>query len=327
MSKPKVLVTRIDVPEDSIKKLKEHCDVEVYEEDKPIPKEELIKRLPGKAGLYCLLTDPIDKTVIDAAGPTLKVIATMSVGYEHIDLNHCKSKNIKVSNTPDVSSDSVAEWTVTLMLCAGRNFMEAATAIKKGKWIYQWSPMWLCGAGLADATIGIVGMGRIGQSVMKRVLPFQVKEVLYFDIYHPIKPAEELGAKFVEFEDLIKKSDYIVSMCNLSDETKNLFCKKVFELMKPTAVFINTSRGGVVNQKDLYEALKKKTFRAAALDVTIPEPLPKDHELLTLPNLIVTPHVASAETNVRIKMADLAAENILLGVEGKDLKTPVPMPK
>ncbi|CAL1284337.1 unnamed protein product [Larinioides sclopetarius] len=213
------------------------------------------------------------------------------------------------------------------MLCAGRNLMEAATAIKKGKWVHAWSPMWLCGAGLADATVGIVGMGRIGQNVMKKILPFQVKEVLYYDIFHPIKPAEEMGAKFVEFETLCKKSDFIVSMCNLTDETKNIFCKKVFDVMKPNAVFVNTSRGGVVNQKDLYEALKKKTIRAAALDVTLPEPLPKDHELLTLPNLIITPHVASSETNVRIKMSDLVAENILLGIEGKDLKTPVAMPK
>ncbi|GIX77711.1 hypothetical protein CEXT_413171 [Caerostris extrusa] len=164
MSKPKVLITRPDVPEASIKKLQSECDVEIYEKANPISKEELLKRLPGKTGLYCLLTDPIDRDVIDAAGSSLKVIATMSVGYDHIDLNTCKEKNIKVSNTPDVSSDSVAEWTVTLMLCAGRNFLEAATSIKKGKWVHQWSPLWLCGEGLAGATIGIVGMGRIGWS-------------------------------------------------------------------------------------------------------------------------------------------------------------------
>ncbi|GIX77714.1 d-3-phosphoglycerate dehydrogenase [Caerostris extrusa] len=162
---------------------------------------------------------------------------------------------------------------------------------------------------------------------MKRVLPFQVKEVLYFDIFHPIKPAEELGAKFVEFEDLLKKCDFIVSMCNLSEETKNLFNKKAFSSMKPNAKRTHQPKSGVVNQKDLYDALKNKVIRAAAIDVTIPEPLPKDHELLTLPNLIVTPHVASAETNVRHKMGDLAAENVLLGVKGQELKTPVPMPK
>ncbi|GFT07455.1 hypothetical protein NPIL_310441 [Nephila pilipes] len=242
MSKPKVFITRPDIPEDAIKRIKEECDTHIYEQEHPIPKDELVKRIAGMNGLLCLLTDPVDSEVIDAAGSNLKVIATMSVGYEHIDLNHCKTKGIKVSHTPDVSSDSVAEWTVTLLLCAARNFLEAATAIKEGKWVHQWSPMWLCGQGLAGSTVGIVGMGRIGQSVMKRVLPFDVKEVLYFDIFHPIKPAEEIGARYVEFEDLVKNSDFIVSMCNLSDETRNLFCKKVFDMMKPTSVFVNTSR-------------------------------------------------------------------------------------
>ncbi|XP_015911967.1 glyoxylate reductase/hydroxypyruvate reductase-like [Parasteatoda tepidariorum] len=326
MSKPKILITRPDIPPGAIEKLKEKCDVDVYGEEKPISKEELLKKIPGKDGLLCMLTDPIDRGVIEAAGPSLKVIATMSVGFEHIDLKECKTRNISVSNTPDVSTDSVAEWTVTLMLCAGRNFMKAATAVKDGEWIYSWSPLWLCGQGLQDSVVGIIGMGRIGQGIMKRILPFGVKKVLYFDIFHPIKPAEEMGALFVDLEELLKNSDYVVSMCNLSDETKHLFNKKAFDLMKNSAVFVNTSRGGVVDHKDLYEALKNKTIRAAALDVTDPEPLPKNHELLSLPNIIITPHLASSETNVRIKMADLAAENILLGVKGEKLKTPVPMP-
>ncbi|XP_035227762.1 glyoxylate reductase/hydroxypyruvate reductase-like [Stegodyphus dumicola] len=327
MSKPKVLMTRVDIPSEAIEKVKEKCDVEIYEKENPISKDELIKMVAGKDGLYCLLTDPVDKDVIEAAGKQLKVIATMSVGYEHIDLKECVKRKIQVSNTPDVSSDSVAEWTVMLMLCAGRNFMDAATVIKRGEWIHSWRPMWLCGIGLLDATVGIVGMGRIGQGVMKRILPFGVKKVLYFDVFHPIKPAEEMGAKYVELQELLQNSDFVVSMCNLTDETKNLFNKSAFDKMKPDAVFINTSRGGVVNQDDLYDALKNKKIRGAALDVTLPEPLPADHKLTTLPNIIITPHVASAETNVRIKMGNLAAENILLGVKGEPLKTPVPMPK
>lgn len=327
MSKPKVLMTRPDIPQDAIDMMKAKCDVEIYDQHKPISKADLLRLIPGKDALYCLLTDPIDKDVIAAAGPQLKAIATMSVGYDHIDLNECKARKIHVSNTPDVSTDSVAEWTVALLLAAGRNMIDSATAIVKGEWVYSWSPMWLCGQGLKDAVVGIVGMGRIGQGVMKRVLPFGVSKVLYFDVFHPIKPAEELGAQYVEFEELAKNSDFIVSMCNLSDETRNLFCKKSFEMMKPTAVFINTSRGGVVNQDDLYDALKNNTIRAAALDVTIPEPLPKDHKLTTLPNIILTPHVGSAEVHVRIKMGKLAAENILNVLEGKPMKTPVPMPK
>lgn len=325
MSKPKVLVTRPDVPVEGINMLKERCDVEIYDQPKPIPKEDLLKLLPGKDAMLCLLTDPIDKEVIQCAGPQLKAIATMSVGFDHIDIKECKERKIPVSNTPEVSTDSVAELTVTLLLAAGRRLMDAATAIKKGEWVYSWSPLWLCGQGLKDATVGIVGMGRIGQGVMKRLLPFGVTKVLYFDVFHPIKPAEEMGAQYVEFEELVKQADFIVAMCNLSDQTRNLFNAKAFNLMKPTAVFVNTSRGGVVNQDDLYDALKAGKIRAAGLDVMVPEPLPKDDKLTTLENIILTPHVGSAEVSVRVAMAKLAAENILAVLDGKPMVTPVPM--
>ncbi|GBM78798.1 Glyoxylate reductase/hydroxypyruvate reductase [Araneus ventricosus] len=241
MSKPKVLVTRPDVPVQGIDLLKEKCEVEIYDQDKPIERDALLKMIKGKDALLCLLTDPIDKEVIETAGPQLKAIATMSVGYDHIDTKTCKEKNIPVSNTPDVSTDSVAEMTVTLLLAAGRRLIDAAKAIKNGEWVYAWSPLWLCGQGLTNATVGIVGMGRIGQGVMKRILPFGVSKVLYFDVFHPIKPAEDMGAQYVEFEELVKQSDFIVAMCNLSEQTRNLFNKKAFDLMKPTAVFVNTS--------------------------------------------------------------------------------------
>ncbi|XP_076334232.1 glyoxylate reductase/hydroxypyruvate reductase-like [Tachypleus tridentatus] len=326
MSKPKVFVTRPDVPQAGIDLLKEKCDVEIYDQPMPIPRDALIKGVQGKDALYCLLTDKIDKGVMDAAGPQLKVIATMSVGFDHIDLNECKARNIVVSNTPDVSTDSVAELTVTLLLVCGRRIMDSANAIKKGEWIYSWSPLWLCGRGLTNSTIGIVGMGRIGQAVMKRLLPFGVKKVLYYDVFHPIKPAEDMGAQFVEFEQLLKESDFVVAMCNLSEHTKELFNAKAFSLMKPTAVFINTSRGGVVQQDDLYDALKNGKIRAAGLDVMIPEPLPSDHKLTTLPNIVLLPHVGSAEESARIEMATLAAKNVLSVLDGKPLVTPVPMP-
>lgn len=325
MSKPKVLVTRPDVPIEGINMLKEKCDVEIYDQPKPIPRDALLNLIKGKDALLCLLTDPIDKEIIEAAGPQLKAIATMSVGYEHIDTKECKERNIPVSNTPEVSTDSVAEMTVTLMLAVGRRLIDAAGAIKNGEWVYSWSPLWLCGQGLTNATVGIVGMGRIGQGVMKRILPFGVAKVLYFDVFHPIKPAEEMGAQYVEFEELVKQCDFIVAMCNLSEQTRNLFNAKAFNLMKPNAVFINTSRGGVVNQEDLYEALKSQKIRGAGLDVMVPEPLPKDHPLTTLDNIILTPHVGSAELSVRVQMGKLAAENILAVLDGKPMVTPVPL--
>lgn len=323
MSRPKVYVTRPSVPKEGLDLLREKCDIEVYDEEKPIPREALLKGVAGKDGLLCLLTDPIDKEVLDAAGPQLKVIATMSVGFDHIDLEECKKRNILVSNTPHVSTDSVAEFTVLLMLAVGRRLFDSARAIKNGEWVYSWSPLWLCGQGLKDATVGIVGMGRIGQAVLKRLLPFGVARVLYYDVFHPIKPADDMGAVYTPFEDLLSQSDYVVAMCNLSEETKGIFNKKAFSLMKPSAVFVNTSRGGVVNQDDLYDALKNGQIRSAGLDVMVPEPLPRDHKLTTLSNIALCPHVASAEVSVRILMAEMAANNILNALEGKPLVSPV----
>uniref|UniRef100_A0A2L2XWU9 Glyoxylate reductase/hydroxypyruvate reductase n=1 Tax=Parasteatoda tepidariorum TaxID=114398 RepID=A0A2L2XWU9_PARTP len=323
MSRPKVFVTRPSVPKEGLDLLRKSCDVEVYPEEKPIPRDALLKGVAGKDGLLCLLTDPIDKEVLDAAGPQLRVIASMSVGFEHIDLEECKKRNIAVSNTPHVSTDSVAEFTVLLMLAVGRHLFANAAAMKNGEWVYSWSPMLFCGQGLKNATVGIVGMGRIGQALLKRLIPFGISKALYHDVFHPIEPAEEMGAVYTEFEDLLRQSDYVVAMCNLSDETRGIFNKKAFKLMKPTAVFINTSRGGVVNQDDLYDALKSGQIKAAGLDVMVPEPLPKDHKLTTLPNIALLPHVASAEVSVRILMAEMAANNILNAFNGKALISPV----
>ncbi|GFX31690.1 hypothetical protein TNCV_4082141 [Trichonephila clavipes] len=256
-------------------------------------------------------------------GPQLKVIASMSVGFDHINIEECKKRKIGVTNTPHVSTDSVAEFTVMLMLAVGRRLFDSAAAIKNGEWVHSWSPMWLCGQGLKNATVGIVGVGRIGQSILKRLPAFGIAKALYYDVIRPVPAVEEMGAIYTPFEDLLRQSDFVVAMCNLSDETRGIFNKKAFGLMKPSAVFINTSRGGVVNQDDLYDALKSGQIRAAGLDVTVPEPLPKDHKLTTLPNIAIFPHVASAEVSVRILMAEMAANNILNTFNGKPLISPV----
>ncbi|XP_003740751.1 glyoxylate reductase/hydroxypyruvate reductase [Galendromus occidentalis] len=323
MSKPKVLLTRPDIPAESLEKLKAFADVEIQPEERPITKEELLKSIKGKDGLLCMLTDPIDAEVIEAAGENLKIIATMSVGYEHIDRKTAEKHKIAVSNTPFVSSDSVAELTVTLMLVAGRRVVEAANVIKRGDWTYSWGPQWLCGAGLAGATIGFVGMGKIARSVLSRCQAFGIKEAIYYDKFHPIEPAEKMGCKFKPLDEVLSSADFIVTLTNLNEETRHMYNKATFAKMKKTAVFINTSRGGVVDQDALYEALKHGVIRAAALDVSEPEPLPKESKLLTLDNLLITPHIGSAETNVRVQMGDLAVSNILAVLEGKDPVTPV----
>ncbi|GFQ71019.1 hypothetical protein TNCT_160501 [Trichonephila clavata] len=186
MSRPRVFVTRPSVPKEGIDLLRQTCDVKVYNEDKPIPRDALLKGVVGIDGLLCLLSDPIDKEVLDAAGPQLKVIASMSVGFDHIDIEECKKRKIGVTNTPHVSTDSVAEFTVMLMLAVGRRLFDSAAAIKNGEWVHSWSPMWLCGQGLKNATVGIVGVGRIGQSILKRLPPFGVAKVLYYDVIRPV---------------------------------------------------------------------------------------------------------------------------------------------
>jgi len=206
---------------------------------------------------------------------------------------------------------------------AGRRVVEAANAIKEGKWTYSWGPQWLCGSGLAGATIGFVGMGKIARSVLKHCLAFGIKEAIYYDKFHPIELAEQMGAKFKPLDEVFANADFVVTLTILNDETRHMFNAEAFAKMKKNCVFINTSRGGVVDQDALYDALKNGVIRAAAIDVSDPEPLPADSKLLTLSNLVITPHIGSAETNVRVQMGNLAVNNIKAVLEGKPPLTPI----
>ncbi|KAH7972027.1 glyoxylate reductase/hydroxypyruvate reductase [Rhipicephalus sanguineus] len=316
MSRPKVYVTRPDIPAEAMAKLKQHCDVTHWDREEPVHRDTLLANVKGKDALLCMLTDKIDETVI-SAGDKLKIIATMSVGFEHIDLEECKRRNITVTNTPNVSSDSVAEMTIAMALAAGRRLVDGANSVKAGEWIYSWGPMWMVGQGLNGATVGFVGMGHIAQCVLKGMIGLNIGKAIYYDKFHPIKPAEELGATYCSIDEVAKQADFLITLTNLTDETRGMYNKSFFSKMKKTAVFINTSRGGVVNQDDLYDALKNKVIRAAAIDVAMPEPLPKDDKLLTLRNLIVTPHIGSAELSVRIKMGFLAVDNVINVLNGQ----------
>lgn len=218
---------------------------------------------------------------------------------------------------------AVAEMTIGLMLAVGRKIVEASKAIQRGEWTVTWSPVFYVGRGLMSTTVGIVGMGRIGQAVLKRLLAFDVSKVLYYDVCHPITSDEDLGAKYVAFEDLLKESDYVVCTCNLTEESRGIFNSKAFSLMKTSAVFINTSRGGVVQQDALYEALKNNKIKAAGIDVMYPEPLPKDDKLTTLPNIVLLPHVAGAEETALTMLSVLAAKNIIAVLNGESPLTPV----
>ncbi|ESO88816.1 hypothetical protein LOTGIDRAFT_125448 [Lottia gigantea] len=304
----KVYVTRL-VPQTGIDILKPECDLSFWESDEAIPQDELLKNVKGIDGLFCMLTDNINKDVIDAAGPNLKVIATMSVGYEHIDLVECKKRGIVVANTPNVSTDSVAELTVSLLLLTSRRLLEGVRAVKNGEW-GLWKPMWLLGTELTQRTVGILGLGRIGYGVARRLRPFGVRKIIYHDVVC-VSYASDIGADFVSFDELVKQSDFICICCNLTAQTRHKFNKDAFKMMKKSAILINSGRGGVVNHDDLHEALVNGEITAAGIDVTEPEPLPASHPLVSIPNCIVLPHMGSNTWESRNSMSSTAAKNIL----------------
>lgn len=264
--------------------------------------------------MFCLLTDKIDSEVLDNA-PNLKVIGTMSVGYDHLSVDEIKKRNIKVGYTPDILTDATAELTVALLLATSRRLLEANEEARTGGW-KVWSPFWMCGPGLSGATVGMVGFGRIGQEVAKRLKPFNVKRLLY---HSRTTKQNDIGAERADLDDLLRESDFVVATCALAPETRGLFNAAAFGKMKPTAVFVNTSRGGVVDQDALVEALKNKTIWAAGLDVMTPEPLPLDNELFKLKNCVVLPHIGSASIETRKEMGVLTARNIVAALKGEKM--------
>ncbi|XP_072038173.1 glyoxylate reductase/hydroxypyruvate reductase-like [Amphiura filiformis] len=319
-SKKKVFVTR-NIPQKALEMLSKECEVTQWKSDDPITREALLEGVPGIDGLYCLLTDKIDEKVFDTAGETLKVVSTMSVGYDHIDLQQLRKRNIPLGYTPDVLTDATAELTIALLLCTSRRLAEGVQEVKNGGW-GTWTPLWMCGSGLSGSTVGIVGLGRIGMAVGRCLKPFGVNKFLY-TARNPREEAKEIGAEYVSFDGLLGASDFVIVCCALTPDTMGMFNKSAFSKMKPNSILINTSRGGVVNQDDLYIALTSGLIKGAGLDVTTPEPLPTDHPLLTLSNCTVLPHIGSATIETRTEMAVLAARNMLAGLKGEPMPAQV----
>ncbi|XP_072520056.1 glyoxylate reductase/hydroxypyruvate reductase isoform X2 [Salminus brasiliensis] len=299
------------------------CTVSVWDSDEPVPRAELLKGVEGAHGLLCLLSDRIDTEVLDAAGPSLKVISTLSVGFDHLAIDEIKKRGIRVGYTPDVLTDATAELTVALLLATARRLPEGIQEVKSGGWS-TWKPLWLCGYGLSGSTVGVIGLGRIGLAIARRLKPFGVKRLLYSG-RQPKPQAQEVDGEYVPLDTLLCESDFVVVSCALTPDTQGLCNKAFFSKMKNTAVFINTSRGAVVNQEDLFEALSTGLIAAAGLDVTTPEPLPTDHPLLTLKNCVVLPHIGSATYSTRGIMAQLAANNLLAGLTGDAMPSELKM--
>lgn len=315
-AKPKVFVTRI-IPESGLNLIKENCDAEIWSEPLPPPYDLIRQKVASCDGLVSLLTDKIDPALMDA-GPKLKVISNYAVGFNNIDIPAATQRGIAVGNTPGVLTDATADMAFCLLIGAARRMVEGHQYSVSGKW-KTWEPMGHLGQDLAGRTLGVVGMGRIGFALAKRCRAGWDMKVLYHDV-NEVKPAEtELGAKRVDFETLLKESDFISVHTDLNEKTRGMFSTAQFKMMKRSAVFVNTARGPLVDQKALYEALKSGTIFAAGLDVTDPEPPAANDPLLTLPNLIVAPHIASATVGTRGAMADICARNLLAGLKGEKL--------
>eukprot|EP01135_Chromosphaera_perkinsii_P004999 Nk52_evm8s309 gene=Nk52_evmTU8s309 len=318
MTQKKVFLTR-KVPQKAIDLL-ENCksiELEKWDSDEPIPRAELLNKVQGKDGLCCLLTEKIDAELLDAAGPQLRAVSTMSVGYDHINVPDCQQRQVQIGNTPGVLTDATADLTMALLLATARRVVEATDAVKNGEW-GTWGPMWMCGMELAGSTVGVIGLGRIGAAVAQRVKAFNVGRILYSGRGAKPDVAGPLGAEYVDQDTLLRESDIVIVMCALSQETAGMCDRAMFKKMKSSAILINSSRGGVLNQDDLYEALTSGEIGAAGLDVTTPEPLPPTHKLVGLPNCTIFPHIGSATMKTREAMAMRMAENMVAFAEGKE---------
>jgi glyoxylate/hydroxypyruvate reductase len=315
MARPSVYITK-KINEEALQLLTATCDVTSWTGPDPVPRDELLKNIADKDALFCMLTDKVDAAVLKNANK-LKVIATMSVGYDHLQIDEIKKRQIKIGYTPDILTDATAELTVALLLATSRRLLEANVEARTGGW-QAWSPFWMCGPGLGGSTVGIVGFGRIGQEVAKRVKPFNVKKIVYYN-RSVRKEAEEIGAEKVTLDELLSQSDFVIVCCALTPETKEMFNDDAFKKMMKSAVFVNTSRGGVVDQDALVRALSNKVIWGAGLDVMTPEPLPLDHPLFKLKNCVILPHIGSACIETRNGMAVLTAKNILAALEGKKM--------
>ncbi len=314
MTKPAVFVTRKISPE-ALARLDGVVDMDVWPEELPPPYETLTARSRGKDGILCLLTDRIDARFLHETHP--KVISQMAVGVDNIDLKAAADAGIPVGNTPGVLTETTADFTWALLMAAARRVVEADKYTRAGKW-KTWLPLGLLGYDLYGATLGIVGFGRIGQAVARRAKGFGMK-ILYSDVLPNAEAEAEYGAVYTDLDALLEQSDFITLHTALTPETTHLIGEAQFNRMKPSAVLVNAARGPVVDQPALYRALKSRRIFAAAIDVTEKEPIPPADPLLELDNLVIAPHIASASYRTRLKMANMAVDNLLAGLEGRRL--------
>ena len=315
MQKKRVFLTRT-LHDFALKELREKYQIEVHSGKIPIPKNILKNKIKTIDGLICFPYDKIDKKMIDSA-TNLKVISTYSVGFDHIDINHAIKKKIHVGYTPEVLTDATADLAFTLILDVMRRVSEGDKIIRSGKWRQIYGAYDYVGIDLQGKTLGILGLGRIGSTLAKRVKAFDMK-IIYHNRKRVSKSREKtLGIKYVSQDKLITQSDVISIHVPHTEQTNELFDAKVFKKMKNTAFLINTARGKIIKEKDLVSALKRKTIAGAGLDVFESEPIGKNHPLTKIPNVVLAPHIGSSTKKTREQMARITVKNLNLGINGK----------
>jgi glyoxylate reductase len=316
MAKPKVFVSR-RIPAAGLDRITGACAAEVWPDQLPPPYEVLLDKVKDCDGLVALLTDRIDAPLLDAA-PRLKVVSNYAVGFNNVDVPAATARGVCVGNTPGVLTDATADMAFCLLIAAARRLVDGHLYGQAGHW-KTWEPLGHLGVDLTGKTLGVVGMGRIGFALAKRCHFGWGMTVLYFDQRRNREAEDEIGARIVTLDQLLREADFVSVHTDLNPTTRGLFNSARFRQMKRTAVFVNTARGPIVVEPDLVEALNGGVIFAAGLDVTDPEPPPPDSPLFRTPNLIVAPHIASATTGTRDAMANICADNLLAGLEGRDL--------
>ncbi len=316
MSPNKVFVTR-ELPAAALNSLAQHCEMDVWDGFLPPAYGILLEKAQSLSGLLCLLTDRVDARLL-AAAPQLKVVSNMAVGYDNIDVAAASERGIPVGNTPGVLTETTADFAFALLMAAARRIPEAQQYIQAGKW-QTWHPTVLSGRDIHGACLGIIGFGRIGQAVARRAAGFGMRILAHSRGHREQMLAA--GAEACGLDELLQQSDFVSLHLPLTSATQQFIGARELALMKPTAILINTARGGVVDQAALSDALRERAILAAALDVTEPEPIPQDSPLLSLENCLVVPHIASASVATRAKMAQMAVDNCIAGLRGERLPT------
>jgi lactate dehydrogenase-like 2-hydroxyacid dehydrogenase len=320
LHEPRAFVSR-RIPEEALRIVQSAADVTVWPEEMPPSPERLRSACAQADGLLCMLTDKIDEAFLEGC-PNLKVVSTMSVGYDHVNVAACRKRGIALGNTPGVLDETTADLAFALLMASARRIAEADRLTRSGGW-KTWSPDFMSGQDVHGATLGIVGLGRIGLAMARRAKGFGMR-LLYHSRTPKPEVADELGMAHRSLDDLLRESDFVSLHVPLSTETRHLIGERELARMKPTAHLINSSRGPIVDEAALFPCLSEKRIAGAGLDVFETEPVPADNPLLTLENVTVLPHIGSASVATRLKMARMAAENLAAGLTGKPLPNPIP---